>query len=345
VEVADTGPGIQAAHRDKLFQTFERLNAEQASSVEGQGLGLAIAARLVEKMGGQIGYGDNPGGGSVFWLELPLPAGGSSTAPVVAPSFVPAPGARPLRVLVADDEDLNRVIATKFLKTVGHEVTSVDGGAAAVEAATTGDFDVILMDVRMPGMNGMEATRLIRVVAVTAHAFAQQIEMCRQAGMDAHVSKPFKLAMLLSVLEDPTKPSSRPAPAFVSPVTVAAEPEPDAPIFDRSMFDDVVDSLSAVEARGHLQTLIARSETLLRELRRTAMLGHAAELIGDAHKLAGSAGICGFLAIAAAAKQFEVTAEADGPVTETIALRFGNVIEASLPIMRREQQAIADSVA
>ena len=114
-------------------------------------------------------------------------------------------------MLVVDDEALNRNIASGFLSTVGHEVVCVDNGAAAVEAAADGDFDVILMDVRMPGMNGLEATRLIRalpaprgavrVVAVTAQAFAQQIEICRQAGMDGHVSKPFTQAVLLAAVE------------------------------------------------------------------------------------------------------------------------------------------------
>jgi two-component system sensor histidine kinase/response regulator len=208
-EVADTGPGVWARHRDKLFQTFERLNVQAVSGIEGSGLGLAIAARLVQLMGGQIGYEDNPGGGSVFWVELPCGELLLAEAEA-APRSSSAAGSR-LRVLVVDDEALNRSIASGFLSVVGHEVVCLDNGAAAVEAAATGDFDVILMDVRMPGMNGLEATRRIRtlppprgnvrIVAVTAHAFAQQIETCRQAGMDGHVAKPFNQAELLAALE------------------------------------------------------------------------------------------------------------------------------------------------
>jgi signal transduction histidine kinase/DNA-binding NarL/FixJ family response regulator len=242
LEVADTGPGIWAGHRDKLFQTFERLNAEGVSGIEGAGLGLAIAARLMQMMGGRIGYADNPGGGSVFWLELPC-----GPVPLAAVDAAPRsclPDAPRLRVFVADDELLNRNIASGFLSIAGHEVVCVDNGAAAVEAAATGDFDVILMDVRMPGMNGLEATRLIRalpaprgqvrVVAVTAQAFAQQIEVCRQAGMDSHVSKPFKQAVLLAALEDVTVAQAASEPDVMPSIAVSADAEAAHPLLDRA---------------------------------------------------------------------------------------------------------------
>jgi PAS domain S-box-containing protein len=210
LEVIDTGPGISEGHRARLFQTFERVNADAVAGIEGAGLGLAIAARLVHAMGGEIGYSGNPGGGSVFWLELP----GSVALPDNTGAVAPLPHEHKprLRVLVVDDEPLNRAIASGFLTIGGHDAVCVDNGAAAVEAAAAGDFDAILMDVRMPGMNGLEATRRIRalpsprgevrIVAVTAQAFAEQIEICRQAGMDVHVSKPFKQAALLAAVED-----------------------------------------------------------------------------------------------------------------------------------------------
>jgi signal transduction histidine kinase len=210
VEVADTGPGISAEQRGFLFRDFERLDNEATHTVEGAGLGLAISARLTALLGGRIGHEDNPPGGSVFWLELPLGAGLYSAPPSakVTTTALPLPDPlailtplRALRVLVVDDVAMNRDIAGAFLCANGHEVTYAEGGLEAVAVVTTTDFDVVLMDVRMPKVDGIEATRRIRllkgprrhvpIVALTAQAFPEQVELCRQAGMNSHVTKPF----------------------------------------------------------------------------------------------------------------------------------------------------------
>jgi CheY-like chemotaxis protein len=147
-------------------------------------------------MGGRLGRSHNPRGGSVFWLKLPL-----DNVATVRPDMAPAPGhtdgqsaqmTRLLHVLVVDDVLINRDIAGSFLLARGHQVTCVESGAQAVAAAANTDFDVILMDVRMPEMDGLEATRQIRalegergrlpIVALTAQAFADQVaEVTRQA--------------------------------------------------------------------------------------------------------------------------------------------------------------------
>ena len=339
LEVADTGPGIRAQHRDKLFQTFERLNAEAVCGIEGAGLGLAIAAQLVQLMSGQIGYVDNPDGGSVFWLELPLLAA-SSLSEMKAASPDHAVMGR-LQVLVADDEVLNRSIAAGFLGKAGHEVICVDNGAAAVEAAATTDFDMILMDVRMPGMNGLEATRRIRnlpsprgkvrIIAVTAQAFAQQIEICRQAGMDDHVSKPFTQTVLLAALQN-SAPAPREHALAALPISPTIDAESTLPVFDHAMFEDNIQALTAAELVEHLQTLITRSEALLCELRRPGML--AENLVEDTHRFAGCSGIFGFLAVAAAARRFEVVAERNLPDTAVSAGQLAAAINASLPVIQ-----------
>jgi signal transduction histidine kinase/DNA-binding response OmpR family regulator len=206
IEVVDTGPGISAEHCLRLFQDFERFD----TAVEGAGLGLALSARLTALMGGRLGHENNPGGGSVFWLELPLNT--IAASPPTMPSAAdPGPSATAvLHVLVVDDVLMNREIASSFLRAAGHEVTCVDGGAAAVAAVVTTDFDVVLMDVRMPEMDGLEATRRIRalegrrghvpIVALTAQAFTEQVAECRKAGMDSHLSKPFDPESLLAAV-------------------------------------------------------------------------------------------------------------------------------------------------
>jgi len=205
-EVADTGPGIQADQRHRMFQEFQRIEADAAMPVEGAGLGLSVASRLAFQMGGDMGYEDNPRGGSVFWLELPLKVGVTAAPPpavACVPDMPAAPTAPPrqLRILVVDDVAMNRDIAASFIRAADHRVVCAGSGTEAVAVATAADFDVILMDVRMPDMDGLEATRRIRllpgprgrvtIVALTAQAFSEQVEACRAAGMDDHLAKPF----------------------------------------------------------------------------------------------------------------------------------------------------------
>ena len=213
-EVTDTGPGISTEHRHRLFQEFDRLDAELDGAVEGAGLGLALSARFASMMGGRLGYENNPHGGSVFWLELPLNASEPRAVPASTPlTVVLSPEitqARPLRVLVVDDIAMNRDIAEAFLRTAGHVVVCAEDGTTAVAAAKAAEFDVVLMDVRMPGMDGLEATRRIRalpgscarvpIVALTAQAFTEQIELCLLAGMDSHLAKPFTPQALLDAV-------------------------------------------------------------------------------------------------------------------------------------------------
>jgi CheY-like chemotaxis protein len=349
LEVADTGPGIWVEHRDKLFETFERLNAEAVSGIEGTGLGLAIAARLVKLMGGRIGYADNLGGGSVFWLELP--SGADASAAVGAPVPSTVAGRPRLRVLVVDDEALNRNIAREFLSIAGHAVICVDNGAAAVEAAAAEDFDVILMDVRMPGMNGLEATRLIhalpaprgtvRVIAVTAQAFAQQIEICRQAGMDGHVSKPFKQAVLLAALANRTTTPGGTELAVTPPAAAQTSTASEPPVLDRAAYEEVTEYLSPADLQENLRTLITRGEALLHRLRTSETLPQFGELAEAAHKLAGGAGTFGFLSVAAAARRFELAADMGEAETVRFADHLATSIKASLTVVRQELAAMA----
>jgi light-regulated signal transduction histidine kinase (bacteriophytochrome)/CheY-like chemotaxis protein len=206
IEIADTGPGLPEATHGQVFAEFRRLQSA-SSLIAGAGVGLAIAARLLMLMGGDLGYEDKPGGGSVFWLHLPLAAAADSGQAAAARE--PKPPAR-LRLLVVDDIDMNRDIASAFLTAGGHEVTCAESGEEAVAAVEAADFDVVLMDVCMPGMDGLEATRRIRalrppragvpIVALTAQVFAEQIDECRAAGMNSHLAKPFAYDTLLDAV-------------------------------------------------------------------------------------------------------------------------------------------------
>ena len=189
IEVADTGPGIPASERRHLFRDLERVDPEATKGTEGAGLGLALTARLATLLGGCLGHHDNPGGGSVFWLELPF--GVAAPRQEARPEHAePAAAHAALNVLVVDDIAMNRDIAGSFLRAAGHKVTCVEGGAEAIAIVKQTDFDVVLMDVRMPEMDGLEATRRIRalagargkvpIVALTAQAFSEQVAECHK---------------------------------------------------------------------------------------------------------------------------------------------------------------------
>ncbi|MBO6934541.1 MAG: response regulator [Deltaproteobacteria bacterium] len=203
--VADSGVGIPAGELDSIFEPFHQVSGTRG----GTGLGLSITRRLVEGMGGTITVESRVGEGSVFTFRIPAP---SSDAPKVASeeyelARVPGVG---LRVLVAEDNPINREVTGAILERLGHRFSMVDDGAAAVEAVHRQDYDVVLMDVHMPGMNGLEAARAIReqipaarrprIVALTASVFDGQREACREAGMDSFVAKPIDPVRIAQVL-------------------------------------------------------------------------------------------------------------------------------------------------
>lgn len=204
--VADTGVGIPADQLEGIFEPFHQV----AGGAEGgTGLGLSITKRLVEGMGGSIAVQSELGEGSTFTFRIP--AAPSEPPRVVSSEYdlarVPGIG---LRVLVAEDNPINREVTGAILERLGHRFVSVEDGAAAVEAVREDDFDVVLMDVHMPVMTGLEAARVIRdeipesrrprIIALTASVFDGQRDACRAAGMDGFVAKPIDPTRIAQVL-------------------------------------------------------------------------------------------------------------------------------------------------
>jgi len=202
--VTDTGIGIPANRHHLLFQDFSQAHQAQAR-YGGTGLGLAICRRLVEAMGGMIGVDSEPNRGSCFWFVLPL---AEAPAPEIVAPPPAAELAQPLqaRILVAEDIKVNQVIIERLLTSAGHHVTLADNGAEALEAARTGSFDLVLMDMRMPVMDGVAATRAIRaldgprgtipILGLTANATPEDAARCLEAGMNDHLIKPVDRAVL-----------------------------------------------------------------------------------------------------------------------------------------------------
>jgi PAS domain S-box-containing protein len=202
-EVVDTGVGIPAEAQDRIFQRFDQGDASTTRKFGGSGLGLAITKKLAEMMSGAVGFTSQEGLGSTFWLEVEAEPAEALTAT----SETLEPVLEGLRVLVVEDNATNRMIATKLLESLGAQVDTASDGYLGVEAAGRGGFDLILMDVQMPGIDGLEAARRIRalggaaaatpIVALTANVLAHQRSAYLDAGMDGVVGKPISPGVLL----------------------------------------------------------------------------------------------------------------------------------------------------
>ncbi|HXQ45732.1 MAG TPA: ATP-binding protein [Caulobacteraceae bacterium] len=215
VTVADTGVGIPADRLPLLFGRFAQADASTTRRFGGTGLGLAICRELALMMGGLIQVESAPGVGSIFTLSLPLERVGDARAPSLpaAPAPEAATHALSLRVLAAEDNTVNQLVLKTLLHQVGIEPVVVANGAEAVEAWKAQDWDVILMDVQMPKMDGPSATKAIRaaeaaegrartpIIALTANVMAHQLADYFAAGMDGHIAKPVEAARLFEALE------------------------------------------------------------------------------------------------------------------------------------------------
>lgn len=203
--IRDTGIGIAADRLERIFDPFAQADASMSRRFGGTGLGTTISRQLVELMGGRITVESEVGRGSVFTVDLPLPAGRS----VQPAARSHTPNLPPLRILVADDVPQNVELLELNLRRLGHRPHSVGDGQAAVDAYSAQDFDLILMDVQMPGMDGLEATRRIRtleqqrgaeavpIIALTASVLDRDRQNALDAGMNGFASKPLDLAGLL----------------------------------------------------------------------------------------------------------------------------------------------------
>jgi PAS domain S-box-containing protein len=217
IEVRDTGIGIDEEHIGALFNRFTQADASVSRRFGGTGLGLAISKQIIEAMGGRIGAVSAVGEGSTFWLEIDLPPAGDRAA---SAEIDPAGAVldRPIHALVVEDNAVNRELIATLLSPFDIEIEIACDGAEAVEAVGRRRYDVILMDMQMPVMDGLTATRRIRamadrdaartpIIAMTANVLPEQIARCREAGMDDHLGKPINLPLLLQALDRWTTPA------------------------------------------------------------------------------------------------------------------------------------------
>jgi signal transduction histidine kinase/CheY-like chemotaxis protein len=211
LEVSDTGIGIPASAMPTLFDRFTQADSTTMRRYGGSGLGLAITREIVQLMGGTITTASTPGLGSRFVVAIPsrfadraqLVSAGAEPGQVTTPRLA-------LRILVAEDNDVNQILISAVLSRMGHVVHLVANGQLAVEAVRRGDYDLVLMDLQMPGMDGLEATQVIRaldgvraglpIIAMTANAFEADRQACLAAGMDDYIAKPIDMQQLAQAI-------------------------------------------------------------------------------------------------------------------------------------------------
>ncbi|MBT8153249.1 response regulator [Epibacterium ulvae] len=219
-DISDTGIGVPAEVQERIFERFSQADAATSRRFGGTGLGLTISQRLAQAMGGEITITSQPGHGSCFTTKLILAAGEETTEPEDSEAN-PQGALSDVRILVAEDNQVNRVLVQKFLKDSGAKLGFAVDGEQAIDMAKALEPEIILMDLSMPNVNGLQATRAIRelnipqphIVALTANAFEEDRAACFDAGMDDFLSKPVSRKALLANLQDAIKQRRTETPA------------------------------------------------------------------------------------------------------------------------------------
>ncbi|MEP6936532.1 MAG: PAS domain S-box protein, partial [Chthoniobacterales bacterium] len=306
--VSDTGIGIPAEKKEIIFEAFAQADTSTTREYGGTGLGLAISARLAGLMGGRIWVQSEPGEGSTFHFTARF---GRAEAPVIkSAAAIPAPAekGKTLRVLVAEDTLVNQRLATILLEERGHSVHIAPNGISALAALEQQAFDLVLMDVQMPEMDGIEATQAIRaqemssgqhlpIIALTAHALKGDRERCLQAGMDGYITKPIRPEELWQAIET---------------LLPAVSPLPQAPAATMQANSDLMQSAALESVGGDVEGLqelanifLDESSKLMPEIREAVARGDATAFRNGAHTLKGAVGIFGADAARDAARRLE----------------------------------------
>ena len=354
ISVEDTGFGIPAQSASRIFSAFDRLGAERGA-VEGTGIGLVITKRLVDAMGGAIGYESRPDEGSTFWIDL---AQAALALPGARRPLEPATRTvRPLlhkerpRVLVAEDYAPNQTVLRLQLESLGCEVEVVNNGAAALSRWRDADFDLILSDLDMPLMDGLALARAVReseavrggrvaIVALSAAVLGVGIARCHDAGMDDLLTKPILIEGLSAMLErwlGAGSTSAAPAPASTAPAP-SARSGTLAAVLDIGFLYQVLGRISTSQARALLATFMETAEAGLARLADSAH--DMPPFVREMHRQQSSARTVGALRYADLAASFESLAR--GGRLPAMAHCLAQ-LERALAQVRREVLALNDA--
>jgi signal transduction histidine kinase/response regulator of citrate/malate metabolism len=346
--VSDTGMGIDAAARKNLFQDFSQADSSISRRFGGTGLGLAICKRLVEMMGGTITLESEPGHGSVFRFDISLHR---AAAPSLAPPSPAPPGGPPgmmpqgmtpqgmmpqgmmpqaiqpmaqtrLRILVAEDNPINQQIATRMLERMGHHVDAVGNGIEALQAVGAAPYDLILMDLMMPEMDGLAATHAIRalpgpasqtpIVGLTASAQRRDEEACIAAGMNGFATKPITAGRLREAIDGATTGKTVTPAAGKTIAPVAGELASSVPILDDGALQKLSDDIGQAVLQEVIELYLEHADSQLAALR-AAFKAERGVVQQAAHALVGAARNIGLLRLGQEAAELEAVCRGGDP--------------------------------
>ena len=285
IRVIDTGVGIAETDLVRIFDDFVTLDASFARSSEGTGLGLGITRRLVDILKGEIGVESELGEGSVFWVRMPLPAVRGQVSEQGAPRATKQPDARGRKVLLVEDNEINRLVAREMLRAIGCIVEEATDGIEGVEHAEQKRFDLVLMDISMPRLDGVSAARQIRdgsgpnrrtpIVALTAHTLPEDIQQFRDAGFSDVLIKPLSRGQVADVL----------AGSFED-----RGPSPSGDGADDEIVEVLGDDTATLVRTKAIAEIFASLEETEQRLRADAEF---AEILEEVHKMTGLSAVVG----------------------------------------------------
>jgi signal transduction histidine kinase/DNA-binding response OmpR family regulator len=318
--VTDTGTGIPVDQQQLLFQPFSQADASITRRFGGTGLGLTISKRLVELMGGEIGFHSQDGAGSSFWFCVTLPR---AQAPALLTEAEVKASAGGASILLVEDLPMNQELAKAMIGRMGHRIDIAGDGIEALKAVTARHYDLILMDIQMPRMDGITATRRIRalggptsevpIVAMTANVLPEQVREFLAAGMNGHVAKPVRQADLLAAITSAlaAQPASRRGLGASAETDTAppAEVQDGAAAFDAMTFAEVREMLPPERLAAHLERLAGDVELVAAG---PGADGTVEELAASAHKIVSQAGMLGLMRLSERARAVEEAARSGG---------------------------------
>jgi signal transduction histidine kinase/CheY-like chemotaxis protein/HPt (histidine-containing phosphotransfer) domain-containing protein len=299
VSVRDTGIGIPPDKQATIFEAFTQADGSTTRHFGGTGLGLSISMKLVRMMEGRLWVESVEGQGSTFHFTARLGLS-NLTAPVEEPETQPViVTSLARRVLLAEDTPVNQKLASRILEKRGHTVTLATNGVEAVAAWEQHEFDIILMDVQMPQLDGLTATGIIReketkrgthvpILAMTAHAMAGDRERCIESGMDDYISKPLNAHLLLDKIDTLTANRKTPATPAQPATTEVAAPKPEASFDLRAALEHMGDDHELFREVAEL--FLVEADGMVAAIRNAIEAGNAHDLERAAHKLKGSVG-------------------------------------------------------